>query len=132
MALATWLSIGGLGLDFAGAAFLAYDVLYGPHARLQASNRRTRLAIARENQERYERSIRESSESRDTANACDTGQLHQELAALNQLIGETTAELKHWEWHEHRAHLNALLGLLLLMGGFGCQAVGALLGGPIK
>jgi hypothetical protein len=39
----TYLSIVGLALDFVGAAFLAYDALYGPEARLQASIRRDRI-----------------------------------------------------------------------------------------
>jgi len=43
-ALTTYVSISGLGLDILGAALLAYDVLRGPEARLQAAVRENRLA----------------------------------------------------------------------------------------
>jgi hypothetical protein len=121
-----------LGLDFAGAAFLAYDVLYGPHARSQASIRRTRLAIATESQERCERSLRELSESSASSEGDDRHRLRQELSTLSRLNSEAAAELTHWERHEHRAQLNALLGLLFLMAGFACQAVGAVVSGQPK
>jgi hypothetical protein len=118
--------MGGLVLDFVGAAFFAYDGLYGPKARLQASNRRTRLAIARDGQQRTERSIQERSKSQ---NLGPDDSLHFELLALTQVINETTAELHYWETHEQRAQRNAVIGLVCLIAGFAWQAAGAALAG---
>lgn len=129
MTLTTWLSIGGAGLDFAGAALLAYDVLYGPEARLQASNRRTRLAIATARKEQCERDLRELSARRVASGSDAAPLIRHELLALDQLISKTSAELIHWERHEHRAWRYALRGLLLLMAGFACQALSAVLVG---
>ena len=101
-ALSFWLGIVGLGLDFTGAAFLAYDVLYGPKARLQVSIGRIELAHAKQNRERYD---------------------------PTDEIDEISGELRYWEKHERRARLMAFSGLLMLMGGFACQAVGSVLAG---
>jgi hypothetical protein len=120
-ALTTFLSLGGLTLDFVGAGLLAYDVLYGPDARFQASIRRDRLALARASRERHERRIGELVESIDTSDKQRL--LHDEMSELTDVINETVAELGYWEKHEHRAQRNALLGLLLLMGGFASQGL---------
>lgn len=123
--LTTWLSLGGLSLDFIGAAFLAYDVLYGPEARFQAAIRRDRLTVARGHRERLEQSLREPSEPPYTPE--NEHLRREELRALTRAIDDTLAELKHWEKHEHRAVRKALLGLLLLMAGFACQGLGTVL-----
>jgi hypothetical protein len=127
-ALSFWLGICGLGLDFVGAAFLAYDVLYGPKARLQVSIRRVQLALAKENQERLERSIRTSSESRGRSEET-VQRLREELPALTDAVDEIGAGLSDWEGHERRARVKAFTGLLLLMAGFACQAAGSVLSG---
>jgi hypothetical protein len=124
-ALTTCLSLGGLTLDFVGAGFLAYDVLYGPDARFQASIRRDRLALTRKSRERHERSIGELLESTDASDK--ERLLRDEISELTDAIDETVAELRHWEKHEHRAQRNALLGLLLLMGGFASQGLATVL-----
>ena len=124
-ALTTCLSLGGLMLDFVGAAFLAYDVLYGPEARFQAAIRRDRLALAKASRERHQRRISELVETTDTS---DKGRLlRDEMSELSDTINETVVELRYWEKHEHRAQRNALLGLLLLMGGFASQGVATVL-----
>ena len=124
--LSALLSIGGLSLDLAGAGLLAYDALYGPMARSQASTRRVRLEIVRENQARHERSVRELSASASTS-AETLQRVSAELTALTKAVTETLAELRHWEKHELRAQRHAVLGLLMLMSGFACQAAGSLL-----
>lgn len=120
------MSIAGLSLDFAGAGFLAYDVLYGPQARLQASLRRTRLALAEESRERHLRHLQELTETPNTSDE-RMRRVRDELPALTHAIHDVSAELKHWEKHELRAQKNALVGLLLLMAGFVAQAIGAIL-----
>ena len=127
-ALSFWLGICGLGLDFVGAAFLAYDVLNGPKYRLQVSIRRVQLAIARENQDRLERSIRRKSAAEDTPEET-VQRLREELPALTDAVEEIDTGLKDWERHERRARLMAFTGLLLLMAGFACQATANLLFG---
>jgi hypothetical protein len=129
-ALSFWLGIFGLGLDFVGAAFLAYDVLYGPKARLQVSIRRVQLAIARENQERLERSIRQSSVSQGASEEA-VQRLREELPALTDAVDEIGAGLRDWEGHERRARAKAFVGVLLLMAGFVCQAAGSVLAGRV-
>jgi hypothetical protein len=125
-ALATYLSIFGLALDFAGAAFLAYDALYGPLARVQASMRRERLARVRESQERSERRLREWAAQQHTPEK-SVELLRTEVMGLTQVVSETVAELRHWERHDQRVHVNAVVGMLLLMGGFACQGIAALI-----
>jgi hypothetical protein len=128
--LPTWFSICGLGLDFAGAAFLAYDVLYGPKVRRQVAMRRTELAVATQNKKQHERSIQTLSASR--GNAEDSVQrLREELPALIDAVTESSAELSHWEKHARRAQQKAFVGLLLLMAGFACQATGIVLSGRL-
>jgi hypothetical protein len=122
MALATWLSIAGLGADFLGAALLAYDALYGPRARVQAAERRTRLALATEKQERLLELSRSQSDSEP-----DAAQFRLALSALDRAIAETTAELRHWETHEQRSQRCAVEGLALLMVGFACQVGSSIL-----
>ena len=129
-ALSFWLGICGLGLDFVGAALLAYDVLYGPKARLQVSIRRVQLAIAKENRERLERSIRKSSVSQSTSEET-VQRLREELPALTDTVDEIGAGLSDWERHARRARTKAFVGLLLLMLGFVCQAAGSLLSGRL-
>ena len=124
-ALTTCLSLGGLTLDFVGAGLLAYDVLYGPDARFQASIRRDRLALTRASRERHQRRIGELVESIDTSDKQRL--LRDEMSELTDVINETVAELSYWEKHEHRAQRNALLGLLLLMGGFASQGLATVL-----
>jgi uncharacterized protein YigA (DUF484 family) len=109
-----------------GAAFLAYDVLYGPKARLQVSIRRVQLTIAKENQERLERSIRKSS-ALAGASEETVQRLREDLPALTDAVDEIGAGLRDWERHERRARSMAFVGLLLLMGGFACQAAGSFL-----
>lgn len=93
------LNISGLVLDFVGAAFLAYDVVYGPDARFQAAIRRHRLAL----------------------------HAGSEPPMTSEALAATVAELRHWERHERRAQRYALLGLLFLMAGFACQGLGTVL-----
>jgi len=122
----TWFGIAGLGLDLAGAALLAYDAVYAPRAQLHASQQRTRLAIAKENRARYERSLQESAET-PTASEARARSHRQELAEQLRSIEEATVKLRYWAMHERRAQLYALGGLVLLMAGFGCQAVSTVL-----
>ena len=124
-ALTTYLAIGGLTLDLVGAAFLAYDALYGPDARFQAAIRRDRLAITRASQERNQHSLRELSGSASAPG--EKEQLLKESVALDATVKELIAQLRHWEKHEHRALRNALLGLLLLMAGFAFQGISTVL-----
>jgi hypothetical protein len=128
--LPTLFSICGLGLDFAGAAFLAYDVLYGPKVRRQVSMRRTELAMATQNQEQHKRSIQTLSASQGTSEG-SVQRLREELPALTDAVAESSAELRHWEKHARRAQANAFVGLLLLMAGFACQATGIVLSGRL-
>lgn len=122
MTLATWLNIAGLGLDFAGAVLLAFDALYGPHARLQASERRTRLAIANEKKERFEAKLSALSESRSDSKPDAMSQLQRGLSSLVHSMAATTLELRHWERHEHRSQRNAVHGVAFLIVGFAFQA----------
>jgi hypothetical protein len=124
--LSALLSVGGLSLDLAGAALLAYDALYGPAARTQASTRRVRLEIVRENHAQQERSLRALSRSASTSEETRE-RASAELAALATTLTETLAELRHWEKHELRAQRHAVFGLLLLLSGFACQAAGSVL-----
>jgi hypothetical protein len=126
MTLATWLNIAGLGVDFVGAVLLAFDALYGPHARLQAAERRTRLAIENENKERCERRQLELSESSSDSKPDAVSQNQHALSSLIRSIAATTAELRHWERHEHRSQRNAVHGLALLIVGFAFQAASSL------
>ncbi len=123
MALATWLNIVGLGIDFVGAVLLAFDALYGPEARLQAAERRTRLAIAREKKER----LMELSAPLSDSNSVARSQLHQSQSTLDRSIAATTTELEHWERHEHRTQRNAVHGIVSLIVGFALQALSSLL-----
>jgi hypothetical protein len=129
--LTSYLSIAGLGLDFFGAAFLAFDALIGAKARYQASMRRRRLAVARETHERHNRRLREVSQwpaaREDESPSAKAHRLETEMQALTEAVRAAIAELKHREKHEERVHLHALVGMLLLMAGFACQGVSALL-----
>jgi hypothetical protein len=124
--LSTLLSIAGLALDFIGAAFLAYDALYGAEARQQAALRRARLQIARENQETQARGIRELSEALHPPEA-KVRLLREQVPALTGAIDQLVAEVRHWEQHEQRVQRNALVGLLLLMAGFACQGLASVM-----
>lgn len=124
--LSTLLGIAGLALDFIGAAFLAYDALYGPEARQQAALRRARLQIARENQEKQARGIQELSESLHTPEA-KVRLLREQMPALTGAIDQLLAEVRHWEQHEQRVQRHALVGLLLLMAGFACQGLASVM-----
>jgi len=126
MTLATWLNIGGLGVDFVGAVLLAFDALYGPHARLEASERRTRLALANEKKERCEQRLLELSESPSDSKPDAMSDLQQVLSSLVRSIAATTAELRHWERHEHRSQRNAVHGIAFLIVGFAFQAASSL------
>ncbi len=123
-ALTTWLNLGGLALDLSGAAFLAYDVLHGPEARFQAAIRRDRLR-ASANRARERCGLQEPSQLAHTLEERRPGR--EGLPAPAEAIDQTVAELRHWEKHEQRAQLHALLGLLLLMAGFLCQGVSTVL-----
>ncbi len=124
--LATYLNLVGLGLDFAGAALLAYDALYGPEARLQASIRRNRLQHARDNHELYVRDIRELSQSL-RAPEEKVRLLREQMPALSGAADELLAEVRYWEQHELRVHHNAVRGLLLLVLGFAFQGLASVL-----
>jgi hypothetical protein len=106
--LPTYLSIAGLALDFLGAMLLAYDVVYGPRARHQASARRDQLALALRKQGRREASANGPVES---SNA--------------RAIDAILAEIRYWDRHEQRAHAHGVVGLLLLMSGFLSQGLAA-------
>lgn len=124
--LAMYLNLIGLGLDFAGAALLAYDALYGPHARLQASIRRDRLQRARDNQERRAQDLRELSQA---VHAPDEQArlLREQVPALSGAADELLAEVRYWEQHELRVHHHAVRGLLLLVLGFAFQGLASVL-----
>lgn len=105
LGLPTYLSIGGLTLDFFGAAFLAYDSIFGPKARREAAQRRDQLALASRTPSPRERGTGASSSS---------------------VIEGLLAEIEYWDRHERRAHVHGIIGLLLLMTGFLCQCLAAL------
>lgn len=131
-ALATYLSMGGLTLDILGAAFLGYDVLYGPEARFEAVILRDRLAVAMRSRARDEAELRELSPNAPEERARG---LRAEMQALAETSDETIAELRRCEKQALRARRQAMIGLLLLMAGFAGQGLGTFLatrGGSVQ
>jgi hypothetical protein len=125
--LATWLNIGGLGVDLIGAALLAYDALSGPRARLEASARRTWLAISIDKKEQCEAQLKELSEADNDSQSDAASRLHCALSSLTDAIEGISTEHKPWERSQHRAQPNAVAGIVFLLFGFACQAISSLL-----
>ena len=118
-----------MGLDILGAALLAYDVLTGPKARLQAAVRHNRLA--------WETRALERSRSRLKALLKEPSPPEEKVRLLRRRIGamakaseRTRAELERFQNHDVRARRIAFVGLLVLMAGFASQAFAIVLSLP--
>lgn len=126
MKLAAFLSILGLALDFFGAACLAYNVLFGKESQRQASARRKRLLAASERHERHDLIVRKLSQTSGSLEE-RLQLLQQEVPMLNALVTETLQELRRLAEQEQRARVAVVMGMVLLVVGFACQGIGAII-----
>src|SRR5262245_21954348 len=107
-ALHTYLSIAGLALDIAGAAFLAYDVLYGPEDRFQTVGRHNRLAVETRSRERRQAQLRALLRA-PNAPEKKLRSLQARIRALTETCDKTRAELQHFQHHDLRARRIAVV-----------------------
>lgn len=122
--LSTYLGITGLALDFMGASLLAYDVLYGWEARVQARISRRRLVIARRNRERLQAQL-EALKTR--APEKKARRLRSAMRELKDASDIALTELRDVKRRELRGRRIALAGFVLMMCGFAVQLLAYLL-----
>ncbi len=118
-----------MGLDILGAGLLAYDVLTGPEARLQAAVRHNRLAFETRALGRARAQLKAVLKESNPPEK-KVRWLRGRIAALTEASESTRAELDHFENHDVRARRIAFVGLMALMSGFACQALAVVLSLP--